>query len=83
MRPHASNARAACRGYGIAAKAVLPCGTPDAMFGSGSCLLGARLSDWEVVMRYLVAFMCVLALGVMPMVGCGETAGVGARASRR
>jgi hypothetical protein len=28
-------------------------------------------------MRYLFGFMCVLALGVMPMVGCGETEGAG------
>ncbi|MBW2379539.1 MAG: hypothetical protein JRG70_08295 [Deltaproteobacteria bacterium] len=28
-------------------------------------------------MRYLVGFMCVLALGVMPVVGCGETEGTG------
>jgi predicted outer membrane repeat protein len=28
-------------------------------------------------MRYLVGFVCVLALGVMPMVGCGETGGPG------
>jgi len=28
-------------------------------------------------MRYLFGFMCVLALGVMPMVGCGETEGTG------
>jgi len=30
-------------------------------------------------MRYLVGFMCVLALGVMPVVGCGETEGTGER----
>jgi acyl-CoA thioesterase-1 len=28
-------------------------------------------------MRYLVGFVCVLALGVMPVVGCGETEGTG------
>ena len=27
--------------------------------------------------RYLFGFICVLALGVMPMVGCGETNGGG------
>ena len=30
-------------------------------------------------MRYLVGFISVLALGVMPVVGCGETAGTGGR----
>jgi hypothetical protein len=28
-------------------------------------------------MRYLFGFMCVLALGVMPLVGCSETSGEG------
>ena len=28
-------------------------------------------------MRYLFGFMCVLALGVMPLVGCGENGGEG------
>jgi len=28
-------------------------------------------------MRYLFGFLCVCALGVMPLVGCGETAGTG------
>ncbi len=27
----------------------------------------------EVVMRYLLGFLCVCALGVLPVVGCGET----------
>ncbi len=34
-------------------------------------------AEWEIVMRYLFGFMCVLALGVMPMVGCSETSGEG------
>jgi hypothetical protein len=29
------------------------------------------------MMRYLFGFICVLALGVMPLVGCGETTGTG------
>jgi len=33
--------------------------------------------DREVVMRYLLGFLCVCALGVMPVVGCSETAGDG------
>jgi len=28
-------------------------------------------------MRYLFAFLCVCALGVVPLVGCSETAGNG------
>ena len=28
-------------------------------------------------MRYLFGFLCVCALGIVPLVGCGETAGVG------
>ncbi|MBW2214789.1 MAG: hypothetical protein JRF48_10240, partial [Deltaproteobacteria bacterium] len=28
-------------------------------------------------MRYLVGFVCALALGVMPMVGCSESSGDG------
>jgi hypothetical protein len=31
----------------------------------------------EVPMRYLVPFMCVCALGIVPLVGCGETVGTG------
>jgi len=31
----------------------------------------------EVVMRYLFGFLCVCALGVLPLVGCSETSGDG------
>jgi len=31
----------------------------------------------EVVMRYLFGFVCVCALGAVPLVGCGDTAGGG------
>jgi hypothetical protein len=34
-------------------------------------------AEWEVVMPYLFGFMCVLALGVMPMVGCNDSEGAG------
>ena len=40
-------------------------------------LRNARVIAERFVMRYLFGFLCVCALGVMPLVGCSETGGDG------
>jgi len=42
-----------------------------------AAFLGGLRPRWEVVMRYLFGFLCVCALGLMPLMGCSETAGAG------
>jgi hypothetical protein len=43
-------------------------------FGNGVHDLAAPIHNREVVMRYLFGFLCVCALGLVPLVGCGNDA---------
>jgi len=49
-------------------------GTPDASTSLElAVLLTGAVGSGEVLMRYLFGFLCVCALGVMPLVGCSDT----------
>ena len=57
-------------------------GTPDAYTSLDlAVLLTGAVATGEVVMRYLFGFLCVCALGVMPVVGCSDTGGGGSAGS--
>lgn len=45
--------------------------------GEPTLLVTPLLARREVVMGYLVGLVCVLALGVMPLVGCSDSEGTG------
>ncbi len=62
-------------------KNALRHGTPDASISLDLVALG--VGTGEIVMRYFMGLVCVLALGVMPLIGCGETNGDGGEGGMR
>jgi hypothetical protein len=73
MRSHAPNAEPAPRIPRFPCEIGSPTWHASCIYVTA--LRGALRPRGEVVMRYLFGFLCVCALGLMPLVGCSETGG--------